>query len=152
MDTRTRRATSALGALAVLPLLATAACAPGGAQQDGGSGPAAITVEHALGTVELAAPPERVVTLSPADTDLALALGVTPVAMAAFWGTDSGIAPWQEKALSGGDPAILRPDADGAIPIEQVAAAEPDVILATGLYTIDGQYERLDQIAPTLAY
>ncbi|RCV49559.1 ABC transporter substrate-binding protein [Marinitenerispora sediminis] len=148
MDTTTRRVAVALGAL---PLLLTAACAPGG-PPDAGPGEPAITVEHGLGTAELAAPPERVVTLSLGDTDLALALGVTPVAMEAFWGSDSGVAPWQEDALAGAAVTVLRPDADGAVPIEQVAAAEPDLILATGLYTVDEQYGRLSQIAPTVAY
>ncbi|PSK97810.1 iron complex transport system substrate-binding protein [Murinocardiopsis flavida] len=144
-STPLRRSTAAV--LCAGALLTAAACGGGAAE---GGADAAISVQHSLGTVRLDAPPKRVVSLSVIDTDLALSVGVTPVAVEAFWGASSGIAPWQEDALADSDVTVIKPDGDGAIPIEQVANARPDLILAGGLHTVADQYDRLAEIAPTL--
>ncbi|WP_242640298.1 hypothetical protein [Rhodococcoides fascians] len=66
-----------------------------------------------------------------------LALGVVPVAMPTFdgpqYGSEGGILPWDAKALEdlGGEtPTPLTGDGTGAVPVEQFAAAAPDLIFA----------------------
>jgi len=65
-----------------------------------------------------------VVALDFASADAAIALGVTPVAMA-----KGGVPPWTVAALGDRRPELL--DLAAAIPFEQIAALRPDVILAT---------------------
>src|SRR5690606_23443011 len=111
-----------------------------------------VTVEHALGTTVIPARPERVATVSWANHEVPLALGVVPVGFAAAnFGDDDGdgLLPWVAARLQelGAEPPALFDEGDG-IDFEAVAATRPDVILAaySGLSRAD--YETLSQIAP----
>lgn len=115
-----------------------------------------VTVEHALGTTVIPARPERVATVSWANHEVPLALGVVPVGFAAAnFGDDDGdgLLPWVAARLQelGAEPPALFDEGDG-IDFEAVAATRPDVILAaySGLSRAD--YETLSQIAPVVAY
>ena len=114
-----------------------------------------VTIEHAYGQTTIEAQPERVATWAWGNTDAVLSLGVKPVAIPfiSYGGGDNGIHPWAEEALEamGGElPAIL---AEGdEPPYEQILAADPDVIIAVYSGITEEQYERLSQIAPTVAY
>jgi iron complex transport system substrate-binding protein len=105
---------------------------------------AGYAVEHARGTAELAAAPQRVVTLEPVETDTAVALGVVPVGAAVL-------------SVEAGVPAYLGADAQaievvGTVPepsLEAIAALEPDLILGTDSRHAD-LYDQLAGIAPTV--
>ncbi|WP_338609755.1 iron-siderophore ABC transporter substrate-binding protein [Pelagibacterium nitratireducens] len=114
-----------------------------------------VTIAHAYGQTTIEAQPERVATWAWGNTDAVLSLGVKPVAIPfiSYGGGDNGIHPWAEEALDamGGEmPAIL---AEGdEPPYEQILAADPDIIIAAYSGITEEQYERLSQIAPTIAY
>lgn len=82
-----------------------------------------VTIDHRYGSTELPAEPQRIVTVGPTDHDAVYALGKQPVA----------VTDW----VTGG-------------PVEAVAAAEPDVILAIFSGVTEERYGQLSQIAPTV--
>lgn len=114
-----------------------------------------VTVEHAFGETTVKTTPERVVTWGWGSTDAALALGTVPVAipLASYGGNEDGVLPWVADALQDQQAStpILLPDVDG-IPFEQIAAAQPDLILAVYSGITAQEYETLSAIAPTVAY
>lgn len=108
-----------------------------------------LTITHSLGTIEIPAPPERVVALGVNDADTAFALGIPPVAVSAFPYDEDGIPPWLEDLL---DPEQTELLPFTNIPFERVIELEPDVILAGSLYNIGELYSSLSEIAPTTAW
>lgn len=133
--------------LTAFALLSTAACAD--TEPEDTSGGEQIRIEHALGETVLDGPPERVVTLTPADTDVALALGVTPVGFRPHWSSESGLAGWQEEAFGDAEFTLLGDAETEVVPLEALAELEPDLILAGNYYRIADEYEDLSMIAPT---
>jgi iron complex transport system substrate-binding protein len=114
-----------------------------------------VTIEHAFGSTQLEAAPQRVVTWGWGSADAAIALGVVPVAMPkqVYGGDEQGVLPWiREKLEARGEevPAILPDSAEP--PMEAIAAAEPDLILAPYSGITGEEYELLSQMAPTVAY
>nr|WP_312794292.1 iron-siderophore ABC transporter substrate-binding protein [Tianweitania sp.] len=115
-----------------------------------------ITIKHALGTTIIAKKPERVATVSWANHEVPLALGVVPVGMAAAnFGDDDndGLLPWVAEKLKalGAQKPVLFDEGDG-IDFEAVAATQPDVILASYSGLSQADYDTLSQIAPVVAY
>lgn len=115
-----------------------------------------ISVAHAYGETTLDAAPERVATVGWANHEVALAHDVVPVGMdKATWGDDddNGIMPWVEDKLAelGAEEPVLF-DTTDALPYEQIANTEPDVILASYSGITQEEYDQLSQIAPTIAY
>ena len=114
-----------------------------------------VTIQHAFGETTLEEAPERVVTWGWGSTDAALALDVVPVAipLASYGANEEGLLPWVAEELDtlGAETPVLLPDADG-IPFEQLAAAEPDLILAVYSGITQEEYRTLSEIAPTVAY
>ncbi len=114
-----------------------------------------VTIAHAYGETTVPARPERVVTWGWGNHDALLSLGVVPVAMpfSTYGGGENGLHPWVEEQLAalGAETPIQLPDASD-IPYEQIAAAEPDVIIAVFSGITAEQYALLSQIAPTVAY
>lgn len=160
----TRKRSAALAALVLgLVTLASSACGgttddPGSAAteaDDRGTGRFPVTIEHALGTTVIPDEPERVVTWGWGSTDAAIALGVVPVAMPhqAYGGDEDGVLPWiRERLEADGTPLPdVLPDSQEA-PVEAIAAAEPDLILAVYSGLTEDEYEILSAIAPTVAY
>jgi len=115
-----------------------------------------ITIKHALGEAVIESKPERVVTISWANHDVALALDVVPVGFsAANYGIqdDSGMLPWtaeKVKELGEENPNIFQ-DTDG-LDFEAISDAAPDVILAAYSGITQEEYDTLSQIAPVVAY
>ncbi|KAA1031070.1 ABC transporter substrate-binding protein [Pseudonocardia sp. EV170527-09] len=156
------RSVSRRGVLAgAAGLLVLAGC--GARPQDGqGAGGAVaegypVTVRHALGETVVPDRPQRVVTLSAANTDVALAMGVLPVAIprTVYGGDAEGVLPWVRDAITahgGPFPQVIGSDDLSATPIEQVAAARPDLVLATYSGLSRAEYDQLSAIAPTVAY
>lgn len=115
-----------------------------------------ITVKHALGEAVIEEKPERVATISWANHDIALALGVVPVGFsAANYGVEGGktILPWTEEKLKelGEDSPNVYQDTDG-LDFEAIADSNPDVILAAYSGLTQEEYDTLTEIAPVVAY
>lgn len=138
--------------------LALTACAGSGDPAAGDTGSSAspgttIEIDHAYGTLELEAAPERVITLGLLETDVAVDLGVTPVAIAKFFATADGVAPWLTPELDE-TPEIIDTTTTGAngaeLDVEAIAALDPDLIIATTYSQLDQYYDQLATIAPVL--
>ena len=160
---RHRRAAAVAASLAALALAgcsASASDAPSEAPtaDDGqGSDQSAfpVTIEHAFGETTIDSAPQRVVTWGWASADAALALGVVPVAIPfqGYGGDENGVLPWiadELEELGAPTPTVL-PDSAEA-PIDAIAAAEPDLILAQYSGLTADEYELLSAIAPVVAY
>lgn len=109
-----------------------------------------VTIDHKFGSTEISQEPERVVTVGLTDHDAFLALGVTPVGVTDWFGERPHATwPWAQRELGDAEPEIvgMRQELD----FEKIAAQQPEVIV--GLYSaMDEQtYERLSEIAPTVA-
>jgi iron complex transport system substrate-binding protein len=108
-----------------------------------------VTVEGKLGTAEIPAEPKRVVALGSTDADVAVALGVTPLAVPKYAYAAGRDAPWLAPRLEGKDVKEL----DATEPsLEAIAALRPDVILATTFYGVEKVYDQLARIAPVVSY
>ncbi len=130
----------AVAAVVVIAAVVTGVLVTGG----GGSGQSdyqSQTFTHAHGTTDMTAAPTAVAALGPGDGDAVLSLGLQPVAI----GTTGGALPGWEKAAITGTPTIV----SGLIDTAAVAAAKPDVIIATGDVD-DTTYGKLASIAPTI--
>ncbi|MEW1833442.1 iron-siderophore ABC transporter substrate-binding protein [Microbacterium sp. NPDC079995] len=139
---------------------ATTAATPAGTTSSGGAAAAddafPVTITHAFGETTIEGKPERVATVSWANQEAALALGVVPVGMPAVtWGDDDGdgILPWVEDKLEemGADTPVLFDEADG-FDYEAIADTAPDVILAAYSGMNQEEYDTLSKIAPVVAY
>jgi iron-siderophore transport system substrate-binding protein len=117
-----------------------------------GSGNFPVSIKHKLGTATVKEQPKRVVALGEVDQDALLALGVRPVGMTELTGVQpDGLAPWSAPKLAGAKPKLLKIGESG-FNLEEIAALKPDLILAAGDFTIDKEYAKLSQLAPTTAY
>jgi iron complex transport system substrate-binding protein len=145
MPTRVRpfasRPAFALGALTIAGALVLSGCAGTPADDTtGSSAPAGdssafpVTFDHMYGETTIESAPERVATWGWGATDAVLALGIVPVAISSmdYGGGDDRITPWVEDAideLGGETPAILD-NATYELSIEELLAADPDVLIA----------------------
>lgn len=164
MTIRSHTRSGVLAALLLSGALTLAACADDAADPSGseaatesasGSGllPAAegttaypLTLDSPWGSTELDARPERIAALTPSqdDVEILAALGVTPV-IASEWTTDV----WIEEALPAPIPERFT-TGDSQFPVEQIVAADPDLIIVLGADVSD-DYDRLASIAPVLS-
>jgi iron complex transport system substrate-binding protein len=154
---------TALTLAAVLAAPVISACSTGPTTDEVEAQPASeveadaypVTIEHAFGEITIEEVPKRVATLGWTDQDNALALGVVPVAATKLtWGgNERGSSDWFDAELEelGAQAPVRYDDADGA-PIEEVAQAQPDLILATNSGITEAEYKRLSKIAPVVAY
>lgn len=108
-----------------------------------------VTIEHKYGSTVIERAPERIVSVGLTEQDALLALGVVPVATREWYGQRPGaIFPWAEEKLGGAPlPEVLEYELD----FEKVALLKPDLIV--GLYSAltQEEYDKLSQIAPTIA-
>ncbi|GAA1167106.1 ABC transporter substrate-binding protein [Ornithinimicrobium humiphilum] len=176
------RRTARLGALVLTASLALTACstgpsgsassddtADGGTTEDSGAtsddtaaadgdtGTFPTTVEHAFGETTIESDPQRVVTVGWTDHEIMAALGEVPIAAVKInWGgNDAGSTDWFDEAVTelGADPAdITRYDDSDGIPVDEIAALEPDLIIGSNSGMSQEDYDRLSKIAPTVAY
>lgn len=106
-----------------------------------------LTIDHKFGTTVIEAVPERVASVDYNGADNLLALSVQPVAIRHWYGTyERAVWPWADELLED-TPAIL----SGDLNFEQIAASEPDVILAIWSGITGEEYEQLSKIAPVVA-
>jgi iron complex transport system substrate-binding protein len=151
---------SAIVASAALALTGCSAGSGSAAESSTASGDAGafpVTITSALGSVTIDKAPERVAVWGWGAQDVALALGVVPVAMPkmTYGGDKDGVLPWDAEAitkLGGTTPELLDGADSDQVPFEQFVKAKPDVILAplSGLSQKD--YDTLSKIAPVVAY
>ena len=141
-----------VAAVAVL-LLALAGCGSD-APPDGGGGAAPsgafpVTLNHAFGQTTIPAEPKRVVAVGYNDADFVLSLGVVPVGAREYkGGFDWQNRPWAQQAKGGQRPEPL----DGTtVPIEKIAALQPDLIVGVYSFMDRPTYDKLSAIAPTIA-
>lgn len=141
--------------LAAVTAVGVASCAASNKGTDGET----TTIHHAFGTTKVKNKPHRVVTIGRDSAEIAIALGVIPVAMQKqqFGADPEGYLPWVKEALMRKDaelPALF--DAPSGAVGESVAQAvkgyEPDLILATNSGITEQDYTQLEAIAPTVAY
>ncbi|MEU0492084.1 iron-siderophore ABC transporter substrate-binding protein [Nocardiopsis sp. NPDC006139] len=158
MDSTLRRA-GGIG-IAALLTLGLAACGTPAAEEEAPAAESAdgafpVSIESALGTAEIPAQPERVVTLGQGSAETAIALGTVPVGIESYeWGSDeTGYLPWIHEAVTeaGAEPPTQFAGADD-IDFEAIIELEPDVILAPWSGVTQEQYDVLTDIAPTVAY
>lgn len=142
---------------ALFASLALASCGDSG-DDDGAAAPAGggteaatgfpVSLADQFGTATIEAAPKRVVTVGFNEQDFALALGVKPVGVREFIGAfPYKTRPWAPGA---NDPAPAL--VGGAeIDFEKVAQARPDLILGIYSFIKKPDYEKLSQLAPTIA-
>ncbi|MTL16491.1 ABC transporter substrate-binding protein [Nocardia seriolae] len=135
----------ALAALAAVLAVGLTAC---GSKSDdttaGGGEP--VTITHALGQTTVNGTPKRIVALGNQWLDTTQALGVTPVGYIDNIAVLSkGAPPWEPAALS--QSKALQTTGNLA---EQVAALNPDLILADPFIADAKTYADLSKVAPTL--
>ncbi|ERB54223.1 ABC transporter substrate-binding protein [Rhodococcus sp. P27] len=111
-----------------------------------------VTVDHAYGSTTIDAEPMRIVTIGWSGQDAVIALNKVPVAMESFSGDgiENNILPWDASRLNGAKPVLMTTNPD--IPFEQILGLDPDVILAVYSGIDEGEYKRLSDIAPTVAF
>lgn len=103
------------------------------------------TVEHALGTTEIPATPERILVLNQYSLlDYLLVLGVTPIGSTGDPVADYPFASYLEGRTDG----VAMVGGNEGPNLEQVAALDPDLILANPWQ--EDIYAELSEIAPTL--
>lgn len=102
------------------------------------------SVEHAMGTTEIPATPERVVILTNEGTEALLALGVKPVGAVMSWDQD----PWYEHISAEMDGVEVVGD-EMEVNIEKIAELKPDLIIGNKVRQ-EAMYDKLKAIAPTV--
>jgi len=102
------------------------------------------TVEHAMGTTDIPARPERVVVLDTGELDSVLSLGVTPVGAVTTAVSQAFLSYLAEGAA---DVEVVGTIAEPNL--EAIAALQPDLILSNKVRHED-LYAQLSQLAPTV--
>lgn len=137
--------------------VALAGCASDSTPADGEAGDASevTSVDTMFGTVEIPEPEDgelTVVALGWSDAEVALALGVAPVAVydwQGFGAATNGVGPWAGDLFGGTEPVIIENVGD-ALDYEAIQVLEPDLILNTRSAGDEAEFTRLSEIAPTV--
>jgi iron complex transport system substrate-binding protein len=106
-----------------------------------------VTITHEYGTFDIPLEPERVLVLeNRRDLETAVVLDL-PLRAVGIYGTDTSnvAAPFVPVDLDGVE--IIN---NSELNLEQIAALDPDLILARDIYLNDGEAEQLAAIAPIL--
>ncbi|MBM9468504.1 iron-siderophore ABC transporter substrate-binding protein [Nakamurella leprariae] len=138
----------------------SAASSSAGSSSTGGGAAAAgglpATVDTMFGQVEIPVPADgelTVVALGWSDAEIALALGVQPVAVYDWQGfgeEHKGVGPWATERFGDVEPTVLANTGD-SLDYEAIQVLDPDLILNTRSAGDQAQYDRLSQIAPTVS-
>lgn len=101
-------------------------------------------VEHAMGSTEIPATPERIVILTNEGTEALLAMGVKPVGAVQSWLGD----PWYEH-ISAKMEGVEVVGTESEVNLEAIAALQPDLIIGNKMRQ-EAIYDQLNAIAPTV--
>lgn len=105
-----------------------------------------VTVPGQPGPLTVKSAPKRVVAYGNGrDTDLALALGASLVLANRNGSFAEGRSPWARPGSG-----VTLVDSTAGLPLEKIAAARPDLILAADDYALQDDFAKLKAIAPTL--
>ncbi|RDI46182.1 ABC transporter substrate-binding protein [Nocardia mexicana] len=139
---RTRAVMQRIGLVTVALglVLSAAACGSGDSESSG-----EVTIAHTMGEAKIDGTPKRVITIGTQWLDAAVALGVTPVGYLVPGGPGATV-PWLPPSLSQQSKALTM----GGDLAEQVAALEPDLIVAPGFMMDKAMYDKLSKLAPTI--
>jgi len=143
----------ALTVLALSVGLVLAACGGGSGGDDDSSGD--NTVDTMFGEVSVPAAEDgelTVVALGWSDAEMALALGVKPVAVfdwQSFGEKNKGVGPWATELFEDETPTVI-PQSQQTLNYEQIQSLNPDVILNVRADNDKKTYDRLSEIAPTV--
>ena len=129
--------------LALLAAFAVPAFAAGEAEAPD-PGADTRTIEHAMGTTEVPANPERVVLLTNEGTEALLALGVKPVGAVRSW---LG-SPWYDH-ISDRMEGVTVVGTETSVNLETVLETDPDLIIGNTVRQ-EEIYDKLAAIAPTV--
>ena len=153
------RSSASLAATALLSASVLALSGCSSTESETTSEPTAETdllasVDTMFGTIDVPEPDGelKVVALGWSDAEMALALGVTPIAVfdwQAFGADNKGVGPWATKLFGDVTPEILE-RADETLNYEQLEVLDPDVILNVRSANDEQEFERLNEIAPTI--
>ncbi|MCM6776028.1 ABC transporter substrate-binding protein [Nocardia sp. CDC159] len=142
---RVRTALLRLGVVAVaLGLTLTATGCGSGGSESGSSD--AVTITHTMGEAVIEGTPQRVVTIGTQWLDAAVALGITPVGYLVPGGAANVTVPWLPDTLKQQSKALTA----GGDLVEQIAALNPDLIVAPGFMMDKAMYDKLSKLAPTI--
>ncbi|MFE7197965.1 iron-siderophore ABC transporter substrate-binding protein [Microbacterium oxydans] len=148
------KALAALVAVTV-SVAALTSCAP--AADGTGNTPAGdpdafpVTVEHAYGETTVSEQPQRIVSVGYTEQDTLWALGLEPVGVTDWYGDyDFASWPWADDARGDSEPEVLT-TSDG-LDFEAIALLDPDLIIGTNAGLTEEDYDRLSDIAPTVAH
>lgn len=132
-----------LAALAIGGSLILSGCAGSTGTPSVGSSPSApgdasafpVTFDHIYGETTIEAAPQRIATWGWGATDAVLALGIVPVAIASmdYGGGDDRLTPWVAEAIDelGGEKPVILDNATYELSVEELLAADPDVLIAS---------------------
>lgn len=110
-----------------------------------------VTIEHKFGSTTITEAPQRVIALGYTEQDLLLAVGVTPVAVRYWYGDETNAIPlWSRDRVEGENPVVLNMPY-GGLNYEAILALKPDLISAVTAGITQEEFDRLSQIAPTIA-
>jgi iron-siderophore transport system substrate-binding protein len=130
--------------------LGLTACGRSDKSSDKGSSTAGfpVTLTHRFGHTTIPRKPKRVVAVGGGDMETAIALGIVPVAGADWFGWTTP-REWVTSALNGAKQPELF--ATVQLPYEKIAAANPDLILYVNSLNDQSVFNKLKEIAPTVA-
>jgi iron complex transport system substrate-binding protein len=103
-------------------------------------------VEHAMGETTIKGTPTKIVTLYQGATDVAVALGITPIGVVESW-TQQPMYEYLRDDLTNIPIVGLETQPN----LEEIAKLKPDLIIASKLRH-EKVYEQLSQIAPTVTH
>lgn len=153
--TRTRFAAVSVTAVLASGLLAACGTSSGSDKADAPAGAGfPVKIKNTFGTTEIKSEPKKIVTLGFNAQDVVYALGETPVGMPKYtYGANKdGVMPWDEKYHDPAKTKLISATSDGKPAFEEIAALNPDVILAPYDGFDEATYKTLTKIAPTVAY
>ena len=153
MRLRSRHPLAAVASVAAAILVLSGCAATPSVESD--SGTLLGTVDTMFGTVDVPVAADgtlTVVALGWSDAEMALSLGVTPVAVfdwQGFGAAYKGVGPWATSLFGDVTPQIIERGAE-TLNFEQIELLKPDLILNTRSGNDEKEFERLSQIAPTV--
>ncbi|KAF0848205.1 ABC transporter substrate-binding protein [Nocardia caishijiensis] len=145
MIARTSRGWRRAATAALAGVLAFGVVACGSTDDEAGSGEA-VTITHARGETTVTGTPKKIVALGNQWLDSTLALGVVPVGyIDNVSALSKSTPPWTPETLK----SATALNTQGSV-AEQVAALEPDLILADPFIADQKTYDDLSKVAPTI--
>ncbi|MGW5450528.1 ABC transporter substrate-binding protein [Nocardia sp. NPDC003979] len=142
---RTSRGWRRAAVAALAGALAFGVVACGSTEDESGSGEA-VTITHARGETTVTGTPKKIVALGNQWLDSTLALGVVPVGyIDNVSALSKSTPPWTPDSLK----SATALNTQGSV-AEQVAALEPDLILADPFIADQKTYDDLSKVAPTI--